>query len=211
MFKKTAPVLLLGTALLATSVAAMAQDNSKGGAKGKSSVVPTVAGGGNVSIESLIQRYTGLAGSVDNATSLVNGLRSGQPITLVGDAPTPPAPPPPPATTPPPPPPPPPGMFGVAPPPPPPPPALATAPVAPPPPPEPLVVTFTPPTGTMGLGNVDIALALTQAFVTQQGVAKANPKQLYAAMMDPESGVLALRAKGMGWGEVAKVLGFTLK
>ncbi len=186
MFKKTAPVLLLGGALLAVSVAAMAQDKGKGQDKGGTSIVPTVAGSGKVSPESLIQRYTVLAGSTANAKSLVNGLHTGDPITLVGQAPPPLAPPPSPLLKP-----------GAPPPP-------------PPPPPAPLTITFTPPTGKVGLGNVDIALALTEALFTQNNIAKPDPKQLHGALM-LSPGILQLRANGMGWGEIAKTLGFTLK
>jgi hypothetical protein len=70
---------------------------------------------------------------------------------------------------------------------------------------------FTSPTGPLGLGNVDIALALTDALVTQQGIAKpAAPKQLRPALLG-DSGILQLRAQGMGWGDIAKLLGFELK
>lgn len=190
MFKKTAPILLLGSALLATSIAAMAQDSGKGSSKGGTSVVPTVAGGsGNVSVESLITQYTGLAGSPENAKSLVNGLRTGDPVTLIGAAPPPPPP------------------RAPAP--------LALKPGAPPPPPPPappapLTITFTPPTGNMGPGNVDIALALTQALMTQNNISKPDPKQLYAALMGA-NGILQQRAQGTGWPVIAKSLGLELK
>ena len=207
MFKKTAPVLLLGSVMLAVSCASMAQDKG-GGSKGGTSVVPTVAGGGKLSIETLIQQYGQLAGSPENAKSLVNGLRTGDPITLVGEAPPPPPPPPAPVVAPPPPPPPPSGFGAFAPPPPPPPPpAPAAAPAAPA---APLSITFTPPTGVMGLGNVDIVLALTQGMMTRSKVSKPDPKQLYSALMGPD-GILTQRARGTGWPEIAKSLGLELK
>jgi hypothetical protein len=62
----------------------------------------------------------------------------------------------------------------------------------------------------MGLGNVDIALALTQGLMTQSKISKADPKQLYAALMGPD-GILQQRARGTGWGEIAKSLGLELK
>jgi len=185
MFKKTAPVLILGSVLLAVSVAANAQGGGKGVSKGGTSVVPTLAGKGKLTTDALIQRYTTLVGSVDNATSLVNGLNAGDPVTLVGTALPPP--PPPPAL-----------LKPGAPPPP------------PPPPPAPPKITFTPPTGNMSLGNVDLALALMEAVLTHSNISKAEPKQIYAVLMgDP--GILQQRAKGMGWGAIAKSLGFILK
>ena len=143
---------------------------------------------------SLIERYTPLTGSVENATSLVNGLRTGDPITLVGQAPPPP---PPPKAPPPPPPGAKPGVFAPPPPP-------------PPPPPAPMKVTFTPPTGNMGLGNVDIALALMESVLTHANITKPNPRQIQSALVG-DAGVLTMRAGGMGWGDVAKTLGFELK
>ncbi|MBI3044984.1 MAG: hypothetical protein HYY78_19375 [Betaproteobacteria bacterium] len=186
MFKKTAPVLILGSVLLAVSVAANAQGSGKGASKGGTSLVPTLAGKGKLTAEALIQRYTTLVGSAENAKSLVNGLDTGDEVTLVGTALPPP--PPPPAL-----------LKPGAPPPPP-----------PPPPPAPPRVTFTPPTGNMSLGNVDIALALMEAVLTHSNISKAEPKQIYAVLMgDP--GILQQRAKGMGWGAIAKSLGFILK
>ena len=209
MFKKSAPVLLVGSVMLAVSCASMAQDKG-GGSKGGTSVVPTVAGGGKLSNESLIQRNTPMAGSVENATSLVNGLRNGTEIVLTATVEEQvkvqvgtetimvdqkmPAPPPAP-----------PGTFVVL-------KVPQTVPVY-------GMETgkrvdtekFTSPTGPMGLGNVDITLALTDALLTQQGVKKpATPAQLRAALVG-DSGILQLRANGMGWGEIAKLLGFELK
>lgn len=209
MFKKSAPVLLLGSVMLAVSCASMAQ--GKGASKGGTSVVPTVAGSGKLSTESLIQNSTPMAGSVENAASLVNGLHSGGEIVLsttvtetvqvqVGTqtimvdqrlpAPTPPNPP---------------GTFMIV-------KVPQTVPVY-----ETQTVKkvesekFTSPTGPLGLGNVDIALALTDALLTQQSVAKpASPRQLRAALIG-DGGVLQLRASGMGWGDIAKQMGFELK
>jgi len=193
MFKKSAPVIALGGLLLAVSTSVIA---AQGGSKGGTSVVPTVSGSGNVSAEALIQRYGSLAGSADNATSLVNGLRTGDPITLTDAAPPPP-PPPPPAP-----------MM-----------VMPDGTLVPPPPPflpasdpaAPVRITFSPPTGNMGWGAVDIALALTQALLTQQDISGPNATQLHAALMDSENGILQLRSRGMGWPNIAKTLGFTLK
>lgn len=218
MFKKSAPVLLLGSVLLALSCTAAAQ--GKGASKGSTSVVPTVAAGGSVSVPSLVERYTPMAGSSANANSLVNGLRSGTPITLTmtvrvqktcQNAPTY-------------------EIVNV--------PIYMRDPrgnIIIGPDGKPIIigqtqqkteipgtaydcsfddvqsVTFTPPTGTMGLGNVDVALALTDAVLTQFNILKpAAPKQLQDSLVG-QNGVLTLRAKPLGWGDVAQQLGFVLK
>src|SRR4051794_5003158 len=63
-----------------------------------------------------------------------------------------------------------------------------------------------PPTQKMGFGNVDNALALTQASLEKQGITNATPEQLKTTLV----GVLDLRAAGQGWGEIAHSLGFNL-
>ena len=215
MFKKSAPVLLLGTLLIAMPAASMAQ--GKGADKGGTSVVPTVGGAGKVSVDSLVQRYLTLAGSEANAKSLVNGLRDGTEITLTGTVQEQvqvpvqtqvtetvmvpvriPAPPPAP-----------PGTFitvmqpqtvtrTVT--------TYKTETIT-----RSVSVSFTPPTGNMGLGNVDIALALTEAVLTQQKIAAPTPSQLQDALMDTNKGILQMRAKKMGWGDIAQALGFEVK
>src|ERR1051325_7287536 len=95
----------------------------------------------------LVERYTDLAGSTQNATALVTGLRDGSTVT-----------------------------------------------------------TIDPPTQKMGFGNVDDALALTQASLEKRGIANATPEQLKAALLE----VLNLRAAGEGWGEIAHSLGLNL-
>jgi hypothetical protein len=75
---------------------------------------------------------------------------------------------------------------------------------------------FTPPTGKMGVGNVNIALALAEASLKQQGITNPTPAQLQAALTGGTVngakfvGVLTLRAEGKGWGEIANSLGFKL-
>lgn len=103
----------------------------------------------------LVERYTDLAGSTQNATALVTGLRDGSTITLKSGS---------------------------------------------------TVSTIDPPTQKMGFGNVDNALALTQASLEKQGITNATPEQLKAALL----GVLVQRAAGQGWGEIAHSLGFNL-
>jgi hypothetical protein len=189
MLKKSAQGLLLGGLLIALPAAA--QDAGKGGGKGGTSVVPTVAGSGNVSAETLIQRYGSLAGSPANAASLVNGLRTGEEITLTDSAPPVPVPQPSSQQS---------GsQFGGL---------VVTQPqqqiIVPVP------IKFTPPTGSMGWGNVDIALALTEALVKQQGHEKPTAANVRDALIATD-GILQLRAKGMGWGAIAQSHGFALK
>jgi hypothetical protein len=105
--------------------------------------------------EQLIERYTALAGSRQNATSLVSGLREGKQVTLTRGTTT---------------------------------------------------ETFTPPTGKMGYGNVDHALALAGASLKEQGITRPTPLQLERATVE----ILGQRANGMGWGEIARSQGFKL-
>jgi hypothetical protein len=67
-------------------------------------------------------------------------------------------------------------------------------------------VTIDPPTQKMGFGNIDNALALTQAALEKQGIANATPEQLKVALTE----VLGQRADGSGWGEIANSMGFRL-
>ena len=58
----------------------------------------------------------------------------------------------------------------------------------------------------MGFGNVDNALALTQASLEKQGIKEPTPEQLKFALTE----VLQQRADGGGWGEIANSMGFRL-
>jgi hypothetical protein len=58
----------------------------------------------------------------------------------------------------------------------------------------------------MGFGNVDNALALTQASLEKQGIKEPTPEQLKLALTE----VLQQRADGGGWGEIANSMGFRL-
>lgn len=101
--------------------------------------------------EQLINRYTALAGSKENASALVNGLRDSKEVTLKRGTTT---------------------------------------------------ETFKPPTGKMGYGSVDNALALAQASLAKQGLTNPTLAQLEAAVMD----VLTMRSSGQGWGQIAQSL-----
>ena len=67
---------------------------------------------------------------------------------------------------------------------------------------------FDPPTGKMGYGNVNIALALAQKSLPEN----PSPEQLQAALIGTSAkpGILALRADGQGWGQIANSMGFKL-
>lgn len=65
---------------------------------------------------------------------------------------------------------------------------------------------FTPPTGKMGNGNVNIALSLARASLAEEGITDPTPRQLESAVMD----VLELRADGKGWGQISQSMGFKL-
>jgi len=73
-------------------------------------------------------------------------------------------------------------------------------------------VKFTPPTRKMGNGNVDIALALAQASLKEQGITSPTPEQLQTALIGDAGspGILEQRADGKGWGQIAQSLGFRL-
>jgi hypothetical protein len=70
------------------------------------------------------------------------------------------------------------------------------------------------PTGKMGFGNVKISLALAQESLKQQGIMQPTSEQLHTSLMggqmvpgDPTTnitGVLQMRAEGMGWGQIAQ-------
>lgn len=78
--------------------------------------------------------------------------------------------------------------------------------------------TFTPPTGSMGNGNVYISMALAQQRLTTAGITQPTAQQIQAAMAggpltpggQPVDGVLQMRASGMGWGQIAHSLGAKL-
>ncbi|HSU64209.1 MAG TPA: hypothetical protein VLJ12_10125 [Burkholderiales bacterium] len=139
MFKTV--LLLTASALLAFPLALRAQAENVGKTA--------------ESADRLIQKYTPLAGSEDNAKSLVTGLRDGAAVKL--------------------------SSGGTS-------------------------TSFTPPTGKMGFGNVNIALSLAEASLKQQGITNPTSAQLQGALV----GVLQQRADGKGWGQIANSMGFKL-
>lgn len=134
----------------------------------------------------LVSTYGTFAGSEANAAALINGIRNGTSITLTsGNSTT--------GTT----------TAGPT--------TAATGAVK---------TTFTPATSKLGYGNVNIALSLAQAELNKLGIINPTPAQLQAALNGGTvttskgttalPGVLQLRSEGMGWGGIAKSLGFKL-
>jgi hypothetical protein len=80
--------------------------------------------------------------------------------------------------------------------------------------------TFTPATGKLGYGNINIALSLAKADLAKQGIPNPTPTQLAAALnggsittatgMVAMRGVLAQRQEGLGWGQIANAMGVKL-
>lgn len=85
----------------------------------------------------------------------------------------------------------------------------------------PTELTFTPETGKMGYGNVYTTLSLAKAELAGLGITNPTPEQIQAALSGGtitvngtsttlNSGILDMRASGMGWGEIAHSLGYKL-
>ena len=85
--------------------------------------------------------------------------------------------------------------------------------------------TFSPATRRMGNGNVFISLALAKQNLANLGITQPSAEQIQAALNGgtvnvpgpngqttpaPLTGVLALRAQGMGWGQISKSFGYKL-
>ncbi len=80
--------------------------------------------------------------------------------------------------------------------------------------------TFTPATGKLGYGNINIALSLAKADLAKVGITNPTPTQLAAALNGGNfatttgpvtmTGVLAQRQSGLGWGEIAKTMDVNL-
>jgi hypothetical protein len=115
------------------------------------STTTTTTANTTVSMDKLVDKYTTLAGSKENAKKLVTGLREGGDIKIGSE-------------------------------------------------------TIKTPTDKMGVGNVNIALALTQAKLDQDGIEKPTTKQLNGALTD----ILKMRADGMGWGQIAQKMDMKL-
>jgi hypothetical protein len=141
----------------------------------------------------IASNFTTLAGSQQNSLALVNALRTGTSASLVVPA-----------------------ASGTG---------TGTGTGGTTPPPTTTTVSFTPATGPMGWGNVKNALALAQAVLANAGISNPTPDQLAAALNGGSitvtnadgttttttlKGVLAMRASGMGWGQIAQASGTKL-
>ena len=68
----------------------------------------------------------------------------------------------------------------------------------------------------MGYGNVRITLRLAQAQLNQLGITQPTTEELSAVLLGGDingsqvDGILAMRADGMGWGQIAKEYGMTV-
>ncbi|MHB8911265.1 MAG: hypothetical protein ACYC42_01115 [Lysobacter sp.] len=134
----------------------------------------------------LVDRYSELAGSDAAATDLISDLRTGGDFSVTQDVTT--------TVT---------NPDGTT--------TTTTAPVT---------TTIANPNGAMGWGEVNITLSLAQALLGS-GAAPDLQSALTGAsttVTNPDGttttttagGVLAMRADGMGWGQIAKELGFNL-
>lgn len=76
--------------------------------------------------------------------------------------------------------------------------------------------TIDPPTGTLGYGNVRITLRMAEAQLAQMGITQPTTEELSAVLLGGTlngtevNGILALRADGMGWGQIAREYGMTV-
>ena len=74
-------------------------------------------------------------------------------------------------------------------------------------------VKFDPPTKKMGYGEVNIALSLAEKQLAEQlGTSKPTAQQLQTALIGDATkpGILAMRADGKGWGQIAQSQGIKL-
>lgn len=142
-----------------------------------------VAGTTTTASSKLVSTYTPFAGSQTNAEALVDGLSDGSAITLETTTSVK-------------------NTNGTV--------STVTTPT-----------TFQPATGKLGTGNVNIALALAENQLSGMGITDPTGAEIEAALnggtvvlADGSSqnlqGVLALRAEGQGWGQIANTLGFKL-
>lgn len=134
----------------------------------------------------LVNRYATLAGSSDAASSLIDGLRSGGDFTVTENVTT----------------------------------TVKNADGTTTTKTETVQRTVTNPAGPMGWGEVNITLSLAQALVDAgkyadlqsalSGTATTVTNADGTTTTTTSGGVLAMRASGMGWGAIAKQLGFNI-
>jgi hypothetical protein len=145
-----------------------------------------VVAGATVPAARLADRYATLAGSEEAATDLVSDLRTGGDFTVTQDVTT--------TTT---------NPDGTT--------TTTTSTVD---------TTVANPNGPMGYGEINITLAMAQALVDSgaypdlqsalTGTTTTVTNADGTTTTTTSGGVLAMRADGMGWGQIAKKLGFNL-
>jgi hypothetical protein len=137
-------------------------------------VTKTAASSQGLSEASLVSRYTGLVGTAANAQSLVTGLRNGTTITLVAE-----------------------GVSPMT---------VMCSPMGctnvPGPSAGQVETLINPPKGKEGWGNIDIALALTEA--------KVGTNPTHQSVKTALDSILGMRASGQGWGKIAKSMDLQL-
>lgn len=184
--------ILAAAVLLALAPMAQAQTSGSQLDAQSSVLDQTAASRGQVLVaQKIASNFTSLAGSEENAVALVNALRTGDTVKLTYPAPT--------------------SGTGTA-------TGTGTGTAAG----TPTVTTIDPPTAKMGWGNVKISLALAQDALARAGITNPTGEQLQAALnggsvtvKNPDgtttttklTGILQMRADGMGWGEIAKASG----
>lgn len=135
----------------------------------------------NTESSNLASTYATFAGSQTNSQALVDGLRNGTSITLDTTVP--------------------PSSAG----------GTSTT----------TTTTFQPATGKLGYGEVNTTLALAEDELAKMGITDPTAAEIEAALNGGSvtladgstqtlQGILALRAQGEGWGQIAKTLGFNL-
>lgn len=67
-------------------------------------------------------------------------------------------------------------------------------------------ITFTSPTKNLGNGEIKIVLAMADKLLAKD--TSVTNQDLYKTLMDSKTGILTLRADGMGWGQIANSYGF---
>ena len=168
--------------ILVTSVMLALASSAFAQAPASSPTTTVVSSGEKTEQTRLVTTYATFSGSTANAQALIAGLHGGTSITLV--APT---------------------ATGAG--------TTTSA-----------GTTFTPATGKLGNGEINIALSLAKAELQKLGITNPTADQLKAALnggtittttgttSTPTNlkGVLTMRADKMGWGEIAKSLGFKL-
>jgi hypothetical protein len=135
----------------------------------------------------LVGRYAVLAGSVDNARSLVKGLHKNKMVSLTLVTTTGPV------TNP--------ACEGRFPPP----DCGQTVPGGE----TTETVSFDPPTRPMGYKGVSIALMMMEAKLNKPAMVAATPREIEAALVGP-NGILTLRAQKKTWYRIARMQGFTV-